>query len=170
MLTYAAKTVHAVKTMVLSVLITLILTACSNKPLMEYPLISTTNGYALGGYDLIAYYDIDENERPVKGRTTYQTNYGGSVWRFENASNASDFIGSPDDYLPMYNGYAADRLSLNDELKPGNPRYWAFFDHDLYFFGSRSGLRQWQQGDWKTFKSRADENFEMFIALKKGEG
>lgn len=90
-------------------------------------------GVVMGGYDVVAYFSLDESADGVKGIAEHEVKHGGYTWWFASAANADAFTRSPDKYLPAYGGFCAwgvareglDNNPGGDRLAPwGAPWPW----------------------------------------------
>jgi len=59
--------------------------------------LDTATGFAIGGYDPVAYHT---NKAPTRGREGVEHRWGGSVWKFENSGNRDAFAKHPEIYAP----------------------------------------------------------------------
>lgn len=66
------------------------------------------SGYAIGGYDPVAYFTM---HKPVKGSGTITYQWQGANWCFSSEENMKSFKSSPEKYAPQYGGYCAYGLA-----------------------------------------------------------
>lgn len=98
--------------------------------------------YAVGGYDVVAYFDLEEGAAPVAGDDDYVTEYLGAQWRFASQENLEKFKADPDRYRPAYGGYCAWAMA-RDKLAKGDPKVWYVYDGTLYLNVSPRYEREW---------------------------
>lgn len=131
----------------------------------EEPVSTTFIGNtAVGGHDVIAYYDLDRGEQAIKGDKTFVVKYKGTDWQFLSEAHSKKFAANPEQFAPAYNGHCANALSLGEGLIPTSGRYWAIFDEQLYLFFAARGARRWLAADdYREYKSQADRAWELII-------
>ncbi len=59
---------------------------------------------ALDGYDTVSYFT---DNKPVKGRSEFKTEYKDADWYFASHENLQAFVADPQKYAPQYGGYCA---------------------------------------------------------------
>ena len=99
--------------------------ALAAKPEIYTSLLSSK---ALGGYDAVAYFTVG---KPVKGSSSYSTEYKGATWLFSSQEHLDKFKANPTAYAPQYGGYCAYGVSQNATVK-GDPLLWKIVDNKLY--------------------------------------
>jgi YHS domain-containing protein len=92
------------------------------------PPINTADGFALKGYDPVAYFTAGE---PTPGADQYTYSWMGAKYRFASAENLERFKAAPEKYAPQYGGYCAYAMSLN-RIADIDPHRWAIMDGKLY--------------------------------------
>jgi len=98
--------------------------------------------YAVGGYDVVAYFELDEGDAPVAGADDYVTDYKGAQWRFASAENLAKFKANPDQYRPQYGGYCAWAMA-RDKFAKGDPKVWYVYEGKLFLNVSQRYKREW---------------------------
>ncbi len=98
--------------------------------------------YAVGGYDVVAYFELAEGDAPVAGADAYVTDYKGAQWRFASAENLARFKANPDRYRPQYGGYCAWAMA-QDKFAKGDPKVWYVYEGKLYLNVSQRYKREW---------------------------
>lgn len=98
--------------------------------------------HAVGGYDVVAYFDLAEGAEPVAGQDEFTTEYKGVSWRFSSQENLETFVADPDRYRPQYGGYCAWAMA-RDKLARGAPDVWYVHDGKLYLNVSSRYQREW---------------------------
>lgn len=74
----------------------------------EPPINTNGTAYALGGYDVVAYFS---DGRPAQGDPKYRSVFAGATWLFASADHRASFDRAPSKYLPAYRGYCAYGVS-----------------------------------------------------------
>ena len=86
------------------------------------------NGYAIGGYDPVAYFS---ERRPKRGQQQYQYNWQNAVWLFSSKANQEAFAANPEKFAPQYGGYCAYGMAQNYFAKT-EPHAWSIVNDKLY--------------------------------------
>lgn len=109
------------------------------------------SGYAIDGYDTVAYFDLDAtdlnedglpNLPAVKGNEKYSAQYQGATWIFSSQENLDRFTTEPAKYAPAYNGYCA-YAAAKGSLAKTNPNSWRIVDGKLFLNFNGSIQRKW---------------------------
>src|SRR4029077_1390107 len=66
--------------------------------------VNAADGFALKGYDAVAYFTTGE---PTPGVDEYTHRWKGVTYRFASAENRDRFRADPERYVPQYGGYCA---------------------------------------------------------------
>ncbi|MBU2976842.1 YHS domain-containing (seleno)protein [Alteromonas sp. C1M14] len=98
---------------------------------------------AVGGYDTVAFFSLNEGDKPVKGSSEWSTEYKNADWYFSSAENLSKFKADPERYMPQYGGYCAWAVSAKNDFAPGDPQYWAVVDGKLYLNYNQNVKTEW---------------------------
>ena len=134
-------------------------------------------GYAIDGYDTVAYFDLDrealdEDGLPtidaVKGNPEFSAEYNGATWIFVSAENRDTFIADPAKYAPAYNGYCA-YAAAQGNLARTNPNAWRIIDGQLYLNFNSSIQRKWVR-DVPGHIERANNNWDDLATKLKAPG
>jgi YHS domain-containing protein len=88
----------------------------------------TESGYALSGYDPVAYFTEGE---PVQGDPDIAYEYNDATWLFSSEAHRDLFAADPEAYAPQYDGHCAYGVAQGGKV-PGNPQVWAIVDGELY--------------------------------------
>lgn len=120
----------------------------------------TEGGYAIGGYDAVAYH---AELRPVKGDPALSLRWQGVDWLFATEGNRAAFEADPMRYAPQYGGYCAFAVSQGYTAKT-EPDAFSVVEGRLYLNYSRRVRGMWERdvpghiaaGDsnWPALKSR----------------
>ena len=103
--------------------------------------IYVSNGFAIGGYDAVAYF---VKKTATIGSRDYMLMWRGAIWRFESAVNQAMFERNPMAFAPRYGGYCAFSLSQG-VLSPTDPDAWAIYDDQLFLTHSTGALQTWTE-------------------------
>ena len=98
-------------------------------------------GYALGGYDPVAYYTRGE---ATPGSSDHQYYFNGVTWKFENIGNKDAFIKTPYVYHPDFAGYDPYAL-LKGRTAQGVPTLWVKYKRRLFLFHNIVNKHLWTQ-------------------------
>ena len=112
------------------------------------------NGYAAGGYDVIAYFDQSE---AVKGEMIHEEEWGGQKWLFSSDDNRARFAAEPLKYMPQYGGHCAYGVAQG-YLVRGEPLAWSIRDDKLYLNYSRNIRTAWL-ADAEAFIRRSEKSW-----------
>lgn len=131
-----------------------------------------SRGLAIGGYDVVAYFDYEE---PTMGDPEIYFDYL-NTYRFRFASKVTQrkFMGDPETYIPAYGGYCAYMLGLQKGEIPGtkpgfyraDPKFYKIIDGRVYLFSSAEALEKWN-ADEAGYRGRADANFGAILTAKQ---
>jgi YHS domain-containing protein len=98
--------------------------------------------YAVGGNDVVAYFDLNEGDAPVAGVDAYVADYKGVQWRFASAENLAKFKANPDQYSPQYGGYCSWAMA-REKFAKGDPKVWYVYEGKLFLNVSQRYKREW---------------------------
>lgn len=87
-------------------------------------------GLAIGGYDLVAYFDGEAKP----GFAAFSTEFEGATYQFSTKVNLEKFTDSPSQYLPQFEGYCAWGIATQQSKLPINPETFDIVDGKLYLF------------------------------------
>jgi YHS domain-containing protein len=90
--------------------------------------VNTENGWAIKGYDPVAYFTIG---KPTPGMAQFTTTHKGVAYRFASAENLARFIAAPEKFVPQYGGYCAYAIALN-RIADIDPDEWEIVNDKLY--------------------------------------
>lgn len=97
-------------------------------------------GYALAGYDPVAYFTDSE---PRLGTPSLEVEWEGYYFHFANEGNRQAFIENPEVYLPAFGGFSPVQLAKG-RMVEGNPLFWTLENGRLLLFQSKTELVKWQ--------------------------
>jgi YHS domain-containing protein len=121
------------------------------------PAVNTKDGFALKGYDPIAYFTVGQ---PTKGVDQYTYRWKGVTYRFTSAENLQRFKADPEKYLPQYGGYCAYAMSL-DRMADIDPYRWAIVGGKLYLNNGFIAQDLWSLNKSGNITS-ADRNWPLY--------
>ena len=94
-------------------------------------------GYAVSGYDVVAYFDLEQNPvgqtqtAPVPGNASFTADYNGATFAFSPEANRDKFVADPARYAPQFDGHCAYGVSKGGKV-PANPYLWRIVDGKLF--------------------------------------
>jgi YHS domain-containing protein len=89
---------------------------------------NTSDGLAIGGYDPVAYFTLDQ---AVPGDPSITVEYNGVAYRFSTEEHRDLFAANPEQYAPAYGGWCAWAVSRNS-LADIDPRAYTVHEGRLY--------------------------------------
>jgi YHS domain-containing protein len=107
-------------------------------------------GYAASGYDVVAYFDMQQS--PVRkklvpgvlGKSSFVAEYNGAKWAFSSERNLKKFTENPAGFAPQYNGHCAYGVAQGGKV-PGNPNLWRVVDGKLYLNVTEDVVGFWEE-------------------------
>jgi YHS domain-containing protein len=130
-----------------------------------------TTAPVLGGYDVVAYFSLDEDDDAVLGSSDYSYQFNKYNFYFENEKNMKKFIKKPEDYLPRFGAFCAYGISSEDfwtwdSVKSGgpmaDPNVWLIRDEKLYLFMYKVPKRKFLIGNVDERISKGIEIWNSF--------
>jgi YHS domain-containing protein len=112
------------------------------------------DGVALGGYDPVAYFEL---QQPTRGVPEHNHTYKGSKFLFASAKNQEKFVDDPEKYAPQYGGFCALGTANGYKVRT-EPDAFKVVDGKLYFNYNRKVLQLWTQ-DQPGYIARANRNW-----------
>lgn len=107
-------------------------------------------GYAVSGYDVVAYFDLEQNPvgtaqpEGIPGNKDITSEYNGAKFAFSSEANKAAFDADPDKYVPQYDGHCAYGVSKGGKV-PGNPNLWRILDGKLYLNITKNVVGFWEE-------------------------
>ncbi len=107
-------------------------------------------GYAASGFDVVAYWDLDQNAvgqaqpKAVPGKDKFVAEYNGAKFAFSSKKNRKTFLANPEKYAPQYDGHCAYGVSRGGKV-PGNPNLWRIVDDKLYLNITKNVVTFWEE-------------------------
>ncbi|MEM7734148.1 MAG: YHS domain-containing (seleno)protein [Pseudomonadota bacterium] len=107
-------------------------------------------GYAVSGYDVVAYFSLEQNPigqaqpEAVKGNSDITADYNGATFAFSSEANRDAFLADPARYAPQYDGHCAYGVSKGGKV-PANPNLWRIVDDKLYLNITKNVVGFWEE-------------------------
>ncbi|MEO0990374.1 MAG: YHS domain-containing (seleno)protein [Pseudomonadota bacterium] len=111
--------------------------AALSLPAFAGPQFVDGTGFAVSGYDVVAYRSLDQapvgtsQPEAVRGNADITADYNGATFAFATEENRDLFVSNPAYYAPAYDGHCAYGVSKGGKV-PGNPNLWRIVDDTLY--------------------------------------
>jgi len=102
------------------------------------------DGLAIDGYDTVAYFGLEVDDKAVKGDPQFSYSYNGATWLFSSADNLELFKADPAKYAPAYNGYCAYAVARKRIAKT-EPDAWSIVDGRLYLNYNQNIRSRWSK-------------------------
>lgn len=141
-----------------------------SSPAMAGQQFIDNSGYAVSGYDVVAYWDLKQNSvgtpqpSAIPGKKTITTKYNGANWAFSSVANRDKFLKNPSKYLPAFDGHCAYGVAQGGKV-PANPNLWRIVDGKLYLNITKvvsglwekdvSGFIKTAQNNWTGLKAKS---------------
>ncbi|MEM6636746.1 MAG: YHS domain-containing (seleno)protein [Pseudomonadota bacterium] len=107
-------------------------------------------GYAVSGFDVVAYFDLPQSEvgeaqaAAVPGNSSITAEYNGATFAFSTEENRDLFTADPEKYAPQYDGHCAYGVSRGGKV-PANPQLWRIVDGKLYLNITKNVVSFWEE-------------------------
>ena len=107
-------------------------------------------GFAVSGYDVVAYFGLDQapvgTAQPagVPGNKSITADYNGATFAFATEANRDTFLADPAKYAPQYDGHCAYGVSKGGKV-PANPNLWRIVDGKLYLNITKNVVGFWEE-------------------------
>ncbi len=120
---------------------------------------------AIGGQDTVSYHTpgVRQAHKVLAGDKLFEVQYLGASWRFASRESADRFAADPARYVPHYNGFCANALSLGEGLIKTDGTVWEFFEDQLFLFYAERGRQRWLTGDWKAYRAKSDAAWQAIV-------
>lgn len=125
----------------ISIWIALCILVVATPVIADKPPVYVSDGYAIRGYDPVAYH-LDR--KPIRGKEDYTAEWNGVAWRFSSEDNRDKFTRNPERWAPQYGGYCAWAVS-NNYTASTDPDAWSIVDDRLYLNYSKSVRTSWSR-------------------------
>ncbi len=104
-------------------------------------VIITEPNLMLGGY---CPFTLQMHRRWEKGSLSFTGEYHGQAYHFVSAEALAEFEASPERFAPKYLGCDPVVVWETDRALPGDVRYGAFYDDELYLFVSDANRQRFK--------------------------
>lgn len=107
-------------------------------------------GFAVSGYDVVAYFDLEQSEvgapqpEGVQGRSDLTAEHNGATFAFSTEENRDKFLANPEAYAPQYDGHCAYGVAQGGKV-PGNPNLWRIVDGKLFLNITETVVGFWEE-------------------------
>lgn len=132
-------------------------------PALAGPQYVDASGYAVSGYDPVAYFDLPQaaegqsQPAPVPGRADITAEHNGATFAFASEANRDRFLADPARFAPQFDGHCAYGVAVGGKV-PANPTLWRIVDDRLYLNIDAKVARKWQR-DIPGYVADAAENW-----------
>ena len=122
----------------------------SASPLLAGDQFVDDTGFAVSGYDVVAYRDLPQTEigtpqkEGVAGKSDIIADYNGATFAFASEENREKFLADPAYYAPQYDGHCAYGVAQGGKV-PGNPNLWRIVDDKLYLNITENVVTFWDE-------------------------
>ena len=126
---------------------------------------SAERGPVLKGYDVVAYFDLNEGEPGVHGKEEIYLKWGGYTWLFSTTVNREKFRANPTKFMPQYGGFCSYGISHESQwtstnLGPNtNPDTWQILHGKLYMFMYGLPMGEFMDGEVESEIENADKRW-----------
>lgn len=117
-------------------------------------MADTHTGLALQGFDPVSYFT---DQKPMIGRTEFETVIKGETWRFAQAANQKIFAGEPQAYRPQFGGFDAESVALG-AVADADPQIFLIIGKSLYLFRTAEGRAAFAAD--AALRAQAHENWK----------
>lgn len=120
------------------------------------------NGYAIAGYDVVAYF----SNKAVKGKSKYIFSYKDIKYKFSTNENLEKFKLDPEHYIPQYGGWCAYAMGTKGEKVDMDPKVFEIRDNKLYLFYDSyftHTYKKWLNEEPEELKESANKAWDKII-------
>lgn len=119
------------------------------------PVFLNGMGYAIGGYDPVAYFEVEE---AVKGRLDHELITDEGTWLFSRIEYLEMFEEEPERFSPQFGGFDAQGIARGFKRR-SDPTLWILLDDKVYLHYSVTDQNRWAK-DIRGNIRAAEENWE----------
>ncbi|MFC0264377.1 YHS domain-containing (seleno)protein [Fontibacter flavus] len=123
--------------------------------------IYSSRGYALSGYDAVAYFT--QNKAVIGDKDKYSHKFEGVYYAFSSLENYNLFKANPKKYQPQYGGYCSYAMATKGSKVSADPEAFEVRDGKLHVFYRKQGLENWKKEGPIKLRSQADANWRKII-------
>ena len=135
-------------------------TCALTAPALAEPLYLDGQGVVIGGFDPVAYLELEE---AVRGSIEHQWETEQGIWYFSRPEYRALFQKNPGKYTPQFGGYDAEGMARGFKRR-SDPTIWVLIDGKVYLHYSiidqnrwaediRGNIRQ-AEDNWKTLRDQ----------------
>ena len=110
-------------------------------PALSEPVFLNGMGVAIGGYDPVAYFEIEE---AVKGSMDNELETKDALWHFSRPEYKTMFEAAPASYMPQFGGYCAEAMARGFKRR-SDPTIWVLIDRKIYLHYSILDQNRWAE-------------------------
>ncbi|MEO0442732.1 MAG: YHS domain-containing (seleno)protein [Pseudomonadota bacterium] len=96
-------------------------------------------GYAVSGYDTVAYFTVG---KATKGDKNIAAEWNNAQWLFASEEHKALFLANPTKYAPAYDGHCAFAAGINKKVS-AKPTLWKIIDGRLFLNFSTAANDRW---------------------------
>ena len=116
----------------------------------------TVNGKAVGGYDVVAYF---EEDKAVKGEDNFSYKWKDAQWLFTSKEHLDLFKSEPEKYAPQYGGYCSWGMKYGIKSKTDPVKGWTIYNGKLYLNYDKRYNERWSE-DKDVYIKKADRHWK----------
>ena len=132
-----------------------LLSGCSGEQKTASEILLSDDGYAIHGYDPVAYFS---KGTPQKGMLKYSADWNNAKWLFSSKDNRDKFLAAPKDYAPQYGGWCAYGMAEGYAAETDPVNAWTIHEGKLYLNWDAEVSREWSQ-DIKAYLQKSESNW-----------
>lgn len=124
----------------------------SREPVEQADVAAIANGNVmLGGY---CPFTLQIHRRWEKGSPSYTAQYHGQNYQFVSAEALAEFQSNPERFAPKYLGCDPVVVWETDRAVPGDIRFGAFYDNELYLFTTNENRQRFKDDPDQFVRTR----------------
>ena len=132
-----------------------LLPGCSGEQKIAYEILVSDDGYAIHGYDPVAYFT---KGGPRKGTLRHSADWNNATWLFSSEDNRDKFLAAPKDYAPQYGGWCAYGMAEGYAAETDPVNAWTIHEGKLYLNWDAEVSGEWSQ-DIKAYLQKSESNW-----------
>ncbi len=118
-------------------------------------IMVNTEGYAIHGFDPVAYFSDGE---PAEGNVEYSTTWKNATWLFTTDENRQAFIENPEKYAPQYGGWCAYGMAEGYAAETDPLKAWTVHEGKLYLNWDEEVSSEWS-GDISGYLKKSEKKW-----------
>lgn len=112
-------------------------------PALAGPQSVDGSGYAVSGFDVVAYSELAPGAAPVPGSARFIADWNGARWAFATAEHRDRFLADPARYAPAFDGHCACGVAQGYKV-PASPQRSTLVEGRLYLNHDRPVQVRWE--------------------------